>query len=92
MMIVSSIIALAQGLQFKVVAEGVETKEQFSLLKQLECDDLQGYLFCKPLPADVIEKTLWHDHLRRDSWHRKLSLFFPEKNVEHGNDVVVVKE
>lgn len=92
MMIVSSIIALAQGLQFKVVAEGVETKEQFALLKQLECDDLQGYLFCKPLPAEVIEKMLWNGHVSIDSWRRKLSVLFPEKKVEHGNDVAVVKE
>lgn len=77
--IVSSIVALAQGLHFRVIAEGVETKEQLALLKQLECDELQGNLFCQPLSAEVIEKMLWYDKICVDSWHRKLSMLFSEK-------------
>lgn len=50
--IVSTIIAMAKTLQLKVVAEGVETTEQEQLLRQRECDYLQGYLISKPLPAD----------------------------------------
>ena len=60
--IVSSIIALAQGLQFKVVAEGVETEDQLTSLKQLQCDEMQGYLFCKPLPAEAFGKMLVQDN------------------------------
>ncbi len=92
LIIVSSVISLAQGLQFRVIAEGVETKEQLSLLKQLECDELQGHLFCLPLSADVLEKMLWHDKFCIDSWHRKLSMLFPEKKAGRGNGFTMIKK
>ena len=47
--IVEAIISLAHGLGMDVVAEGIETKQQWSLLKKLNCDYGQGYLFSKPL-------------------------------------------
>lgn len=47
----NAIIAMAQSLGLKVVAEGVETKEQVELLTTLGCDYLQGYFYSKPLPA-----------------------------------------
>lgn len=53
--LVSTIIDLAHGLSLKVVAEGVETEAQSSLLKLLRCDEMQGYLFCKPVPAEIFE-------------------------------------
>jgi diguanylate cyclase (GGDEF)-like protein/PAS domain S-box-containing protein len=56
--IVSTIIALAQGLRLKVVAEGVETEQQAHLLKLLRCDQMQGYLFSPPVPAERIEALL----------------------------------
>jgi PAS domain S-box-containing protein/diguanylate cyclase (GGDEF)-like protein len=53
--IVSSIIALAHALRLKVVAEGVETEEQARLLHLLRCDEAQGYLFSRPVPAaDIV--------------------------------------
>jgi EAL domain-containing protein (putative c-di-GMP-specific phosphodiesterase class I) len=58
MAIVSSIIALAHGLDLKVVAEGVETEEQRKLLRLLRCDQMQGYLFSAPVAKDKMEDIL----------------------------------
>jgi diguanylate cyclase (GGDEF)-like protein len=51
MTIVSTIISLAHALKLKVVAEGVDSEKQLQVLKLLKCDEIQGYLFSKPLPA-----------------------------------------
>jgi diguanylate cyclase (GGDEF)-like protein len=53
--LVSTIISLAHALKLKVVAEGVETEEQARLLRLLNCDEMQGYLFSRPVPRDVLE-------------------------------------
>ena len=58
MAIVSAIINLARALRIYVVAEGVETEEQAARLHALGCDEAQGYLFSRPLPADDISKLL----------------------------------
>jgi EAL domain-containing protein (putative c-di-GMP-specific phosphodiesterase class I) len=54
--LVSTIISLAHSLKLKVVAEGVETEEQSRLLRLLDCDEMQGFLFSKPLPAAIFEE------------------------------------
>ncbi len=64
MAIVSTIIALAHGLQLKVVAEGVETVDRSNLLKLLRCDQIQGYSFSKPTSAHAVETMLRMPHLR----------------------------
>jgi diguanylate cyclase (GGDEF)-like protein/PAS domain S-box-containing protein len=53
--LVSAIINLAHSLKLNVVAEGVETDEQLRLLRLLNCDEMQGFLFCKPLPREIFE-------------------------------------
>jgi diguanylate cyclase (GGDEF)-like protein len=53
-----SIITLAHHLNLRVVAEGVETQEQMELLRSLKCDEVQGYLFNKPLPATSLVELL----------------------------------
>lgn len=52
--IVRSIITLAHNLNYKVIAEGVETKEQLSSLESQQCDEFQGYYFCEPISAEAI--------------------------------------
>ncbi|HYR34545.1 MAG TPA: EAL domain-containing protein [Burkholderiales bacterium] len=56
--IVSAIISLAQALRLKVVAEGVETEPQAQLLRLLRCEQVQGFLFSRPLPAEDLEPLL----------------------------------
>ena len=53
--LVSTIISLAHSMKLKVVAEGVETEEQSRLLRLLNCDEMQGYLFSKPVPCEIFE-------------------------------------
>jgi EAL domain-containing protein (putative c-di-GMP-specific phosphodiesterase class I) len=56
--IVIAIISLAHVLGVKVVAEGVETKEQLHFLWSKSCDQMQGFYFCPPVTADEITKLL----------------------------------
>ncbi len=56
--IVSAIIAMAHSLSLKVVAEGVETAEQLEQLGRLNCDEIQGFLFSRPVPAADFEEIL----------------------------------
>jgi EAL domain-containing protein (putative c-di-GMP-specific phosphodiesterase class I) len=58
MAIVSSIITLAHGLDLDVVAEGVETEEELKLLRLLRCDQMQGYLFSRPVAKEALEQLL----------------------------------
>jgi predicted signal transduction protein with EAL and GGDEF domain len=53
--ITTAIINMAHSLGIEVIAEGVETTEQFELLKKLGCDNIQGYLFMKPASAQETE-------------------------------------
>jgi diguanylate cyclase (GGDEF)-like protein len=54
--IVRSIINLGHDLGLKVIAEGVETAEIFNRLRELECDEAQGYYMSKPIPADAFAR------------------------------------
>jgi diguanylate cyclase (GGDEF)-like protein len=56
--ITSAIVAMAHRLGLKVVAEGVETPEELAFLRKEGCDEMQGYLFSKPVPAETIERYL----------------------------------
>ncbi|MEM9056803.1 MAG: EAL domain-containing protein [Pseudomonadota bacterium] len=56
--IVGAIIAMAHGLNFETVAEGVETAEHLRFLRDSGCDELQGYLFSKPVSGDEVATLL----------------------------------
>ena len=56
--ILRSIIELTHRLDLQVIAEGVETKEQFRYLLQAGCDQIQGYYFFRPMPASEVEVVL----------------------------------
>ncbi|WP_298403379.1 EAL domain-containing protein [Janthinobacterium sp.] len=58
--IVRAIISLAHSLRLKVIAEGVETPQQLAFLRQHGCDQMQGYLFSRPLSVPAFEALL-HD-------------------------------
>ena len=53
-----AIISMANKLDIKVIAEGVESEFQKQFLEKLECDYVQGYYFSKPLPKDKFEELL----------------------------------
>ena len=50
--IVKTILAMAQALNLRVIAEGVETQEQYDFLAELGCVEGQGYLFARPMPCE----------------------------------------
>ena len=56
--VTSAVISLARKLNLRVIAEGVENDAQADFLRDINCDEMQGYLFSKPLPAREIEELL----------------------------------
>jgi len=69
MAISTAIVVLAQSMALKVVAEGVETADQLSFFRSLNCDAIQGYYFSPPVPAAEVSKYM--------SEHRRLLLDEP---------------
>jgi diguanylate cyclase (GGDEF)-like protein/PAS domain S-box-containing protein len=62
--IVRAVVAMAHGLNLNVIAEGVETKEQFAHIKDSGCDALQGYWFCRPQPVEALDVLLAEEQER----------------------------
>ena len=56
--IVSAVISMARSLRLRVVAEGVETAEQFAFLRSKECDEAQGFYFSRPMMTDDVTRVL----------------------------------
>jgi EAL domain-containing protein (putative c-di-GMP-specific phosphodiesterase class I) len=59
--IVTAIIKMSHSLNFKVIAEGVETIEQLQFLKEYECDEIQGFYFSKPISGEEFYDLLKAD-------------------------------
>ncbi|HRH44851.1 MAG TPA: EAL domain-containing protein [Pyrinomonadaceae bacterium] len=77
--LVMTIISLAHNLGLKVIAEGVETDEQLRFLKLLRCDQWQGYLCSKPVPADELKELLCAKDLNNATVARNRFLKLIEK-------------
>lgn len=73
MTLVQTIISLAHSLKLNVVAEGVDGEEQARVLRLLKCDQMQGYLFSKPLPRQELDALLSRD------WLAPRSAYVPER-------------
>ena len=60
--IATAIIAMGNSLNLNVIAEGVETQSQYDFLKLNNCNQVQGFLFCRPLPPDELIELLHTNH------------------------------
>jgi EAL domain-containing protein (putative c-di-GMP-specific phosphodiesterase class I) len=69
--IVRTIIEMARALGCTVVAEGVETEEQAAFLRRLRCEQAQGFLFARPMPAADFVKLLRKRAVRRSPPRRR---------------------
>ena len=56
--IVQAIMALARSLDMQVTAEGVETDQQFAMLRTMGCDEMQGFLLGRPMSAEAVSAAL----------------------------------
>jgi diguanylate cyclase (GGDEF)-like protein len=66
-MLVSTIVSLARAFNMKTVAEGVETAEQLQRLRVMKCDQAQGYLFSRPVPASGVRAVITRLQLSKSS-------------------------
>ena len=69
--IVKGIIALADSLGLATIAEGVENEQQRTIIEELGCDTIQGYLISRPLPRDEFERRYLNEFKVRGNSHRK---------------------
>jgi len=58
MAVVSTVVSLAHALKLRVVAEGVDSEDQVRVLRDLRCDEMQGFLFSRPVPFDMMAVLL----------------------------------
>jgi len=70
--IIRTILALGKNLDINVIAEGVETTIQRELLTRYGCQKFQGYLFGRPVPADVFKQSLLEGQAKKPSMHNAL--------------------
>lgn len=84
--IVKAIIGLAASLHMRVIAEGVENEQQFDFLREHQCDEIQGYYFSPPVPADdfvhLLQQKRGYDS--NDSARTWISLHEPPDRTHRG--------
>lgn len=80
--IVQNIVSLASDLEMKTIAEGVETLEQYHFMKNIRCNEIQGYYFSRPLDPDQIDSLLELPFLPHDS-EKKVQYQFDKDNRKH---------
>ena len=88
--VVSAIIALARALNLRVVAEGVETQRQMEVLFRLGCSVMQGFLFSRPQPADVLEAWLQSTVKPRKATWIKRATELQQQEAERGQGIAVL--
>ncbi len=76
--IARTIVAMAHELNLRVVAQGVETSAQRDLMVEMECDELRGYLFGKPMPGKDLAQWSARDRLHEEELFRP-SLYNPTR-------------
>jgi len=81
--VVRAVTTLARALGVRTVAEGVEMQEQFDCLRALDCDAVQGFLLCQPLPAAACTPLLASRHPELASRHPELVSRHPELVSRH---------
>ena len=69
--ITKAMIQLAHTLEMKVVAEGTDNDRQVAILKELNCDYIQGYSFSEPVHAKEFEKFLQNSKFNPENEHKK---------------------
>jgi EAL domain-containing protein (putative c-di-GMP-specific phosphodiesterase class I) len=65
--VVAAVVSLAHALGLHVVAEGVETQEQESILLEIGCDELQGFRYAKPMPPQLLCSWIADERAREDA-------------------------
>lgn len=83
--ILSFIISLAKWLDLKVIAEGVETAEQVSLLRSFNCEYAQGFYYARPLPEDKFDELFLKDFANDDSHE----IIVKEKSEENFENMII---
>lgn len=88
--IITAVTTLAHDLNLKVIGEGVETTQQLLTLNEPECDEIQGYLFSKPIPGNKVNQWLKQQNLdeeKMESLRKELIAMAKRKGFNHPDTI-----